>query len=138
MTSSRSAAISNRIADTHFTFAEREGRRKASRGPSSGAIEPFLHDVRYQPRTDEALAAELEREAAERHTALSGLLRRIRERVGCDGYDCASAHHGTHLRRMSADPLLQMVYALGLRPDPLSKRRREPGGTEKKKAKEQQ
>lgn len=79
------------------------GRRQASRGPSSGAIEPFLADVQYNPVTEKRVAEERARRAAEdRATALAfaGFL------IG---------------RGYGADELRDVLMALGIIPDPEAK-----------------
>lgn len=122
---------SRRIADRNIAKALLEGRRKASRGPGAGLIEPFLNDVAYRPVTEESIAADEVRLAAERRAAGRMVARHVMGRYGCAGPGCADGH----VAHVEAAQLLLM--ALEVMPDPLHKPvRNAKGWTEKPKADE--
>lgn len=96
------SAASHRRADRNLAIAVAAGRHKASRGPSSGAIEPGLTDIQYSPVTEATLAADKARDAAEKRAtalAFAGFL------TG---------------RGYGRSELAEVLMALGIIPDPLS------------------
>jgi hypothetical protein len=89
-------------------------RKKASRGPSSGAVEPFMADVGYTPAGDEAAARDKARLEADRRAAGRVVARWLLSR-GCRGPGCDRGHR-KHLQDGR-----DLLMALEIMPDPQAK-----------------
>lgn len=111
---SPASAASNRVADRNIGMAVQAGQHSKSRGPGSGAIEPFLTDVAYTPVTEASLAAEAEHTAATQHAAALVVTGFVIDATG-----------GGHHARAEAIRLMRM---LGIIPDPESKGSTSPHG----------